>query len=156
VPNFATIEIDFEVYKLIEAERRSFDESRNEALRRRLGLPPSAGLDPSREAPSEGRSWTGEGVTLPHGSKLRMRYNGRTHEGQIVDGKWIIEGKSFDSPSGAASGIAFTKRGERTRLDGWIYWEAQRAGDTEWTRIAELRPEYRSPEEVLRTAGLLR
>jgi hypothetical protein len=69
-----------------------------------------------------------------------MRYNGRQYEGEIVDGKWVIEGKTFDSPSGAASGIAITKRGKTTRLDGWIYWEIQAAGDTGWTPIKALRP----------------
>ncbi len=152
MPNFATIEIDFEVYKLIEAERRSFDEPRNEALRRLLRLTPSTDyLAPATDDPSGTRSWSGDGVTLQHGTKARMRYNGRTHEGEIIDGKWVIEGRAFASPSGAASGVALTKNGERTRLDGWIYWEAKRPGDTEWTPIRVLRPDYARAQEVLRT-----
>lgn len=38
-----------------------------------------------------------------------MRYNGRLYEGKIVDGKWVIEGQTFDSPSDAASGTEVTK-----------------------------------------------
>ncbi len=49
------------------------------------------------------------------------------------------DGKSFDSPSGAASGVAITKSGKHTRLDGWIYWEAKQPGEDAWTRIATLR-----------------
>jgi hypothetical protein len=41
-----------------------------------------------------------------------MSYNGRQYAGEIVDGKWVIEGKTFDSPSGAASGVALTKSGK--------------------------------------------
>jgi hypothetical protein len=135
-----TIEIDFDVYKLIEAERQSFDEPRIAALRRLLKLPAKQAAEPLNDGISAGRSWSGEGVTLVHGTRLRMRYNGRQYEGEIVDGKWVIEGKTFDSPSGAASGIAITKSGNTTRLDGWIYWEVQAPSDTGWTPIKTLRP----------------
>ena len=133
-----TIEIDFEIYKRIEAERRSFSEPPYIALRRLLNLPEAQ----SRASPTNvdvGRSWFAEGVTLPHGTSVRMSYNGRRHEGEIVDGKWVIEGRSFDSPSGAASGVATTKRGRKTRLDGWIYWEVLLPGSEEWKPIAALR-----------------
>jgi len=85
------------------------------------------------------RSWSDEGVTLAHGTALRMRYNRQSYEGAIVDGKWIVEGKLFDSPSGAASGVAITKGGNHTRLDGWIYWEVKQPGEDKWTRISALR-----------------
>ena len=136
---FATIEIDFDVYKLIEAERQGFDEPRIDALRRLLKLPAKPIAEAVNRA-TAGRAWSGEGVTLIHGTRLRMRYNGRQYEGEIVDGKWMIEGKTFDSPSGAASGIAITKSGNTTRLDGWIYWEVQAPSDTGWTPIKTLRP----------------
>lgn len=137
---FRTIEIDFDVHKIIEAERLSFDEKPNDALRRLLRLPPLASAKQSVPKAVNGqRPWSAEGVMLAHGTLLRMRYNGRQHEGQIVDGKWVVEGKTFDSPSGAASGIATTKRGKRTRLDGWIYWEVKPPGDTSWTAIHALR-----------------
>jgi hypothetical protein len=51
-------------------------------------------------------------VSLVHGTRFRMSYNGRQYAGEIVDGKWVIEGKTFDSPSGAASGVALTKSGK--------------------------------------------
>jgi hypothetical protein len=140
MPEFTTIEIDFDVYKLIEAERRSFDEPRIDALRRLLKLPAKAGAATSGGGKPVGRAWSGEGVTLAHGTLVRMRYNGRQYEGEIADGKWLVEGTTFDSPSGAASGIAITKRGKTTRLDGWIYWEIKAHGDSGWTPIKALRP----------------
>lgn len=66
-----------------------------------------------------------------------MEYNGCEHVGTIE--KVIVEGKRFKSPSAAASGVATTKDGKHTRLDGWIYWYAQRPGDADWTAIKELR-----------------
>ena len=142
--SFTTVEVDFDVYKLIETERRSFDEPRNDALRRLLKLPAAVPAPPRATnggSPSE-RAWSGVGVTLKHGTKLRMSYNGRLHEGEIVDGKWVIEGRAFDSPSGAASGVALTKRGEHPSLNGWVYWEALAPGSEKWVRIATLHPAY--------------
>jgi hypothetical protein len=140
MPELTTIEIDFDVYKLIEAERRSFDEPRLVALRRLLKLPekPGNGLI-NGDIPAR-RAWSGEDVTLVHGTRLRMSYNGRQYQGEIVDGRWVAEGKTFDSPSGAASGVAITKSGKTTRLDGWGYWEVQVPGDTGWTPLKTLRP----------------
>jgi hypothetical protein len=136
---FRTIEIDFDIHKLIEAERRSFTETPNEVLRRLLNMSTPEPSTQAARKPDAGRSWSGEGVTLPHRTALRMRYNGRQHEGQVVDGKWIVDGKTFDSPSGAASGVAITKSGKRTRLDGWIYWEVRVPGDESWMPISGLR-----------------
>jgi hypothetical protein len=45
----------------------------------------------------------------------------------------------FDTPSGAASGVAITGRGKRTRLNGWDLWEVQRPGEAEWQLIGALR-----------------
>ena len=136
---FRSIEIDFDVHKLIEAERQSFSETPNDALRRLLRLPQRTHAKAPTKVTNNQRPWSGEGVTLPHGTRLRMRYNRRQHEGQVIDGKWVIDGKSFDTPSGAASGVAITKGGKRTRLDGWIYWEVMFPGDTNWTPIRGLR-----------------
>jgi hypothetical protein len=91
------------------------------------------------------RSWSDEDVTLPHGTLLRMNYSGRRYEGKIIDGKWIISGQSFDSPSGAASGIAVTRKGTKTKLDGWMYWHVKRPDDKEWVAINQLRPKPKLP-----------
>jgi hypothetical protein len=40
---------------------------------------------------------------------------------------------------GAASGVAITSKGEKTRLNGWELWEAQQPGETRWIRIDVLR-----------------
>lgn len=153
MPEFRTIEIDFDVYKLIEAERRSFDEPRIAALRRLLKLPAKANAEPAVIGKSAERAWSGEGVILAHGTRVRMSYNGRQYDGEIVDGNWVIEGKAFGSPSGAASGSAITKNGKTTRLDGWIYWEVQAPGDAGWTPIKALRPKRIAPRNQIAREG---
>src|SRR5689334_2077993 len=122
------MEIDFDIHKLVEAERRSFDEPPYMALRRLLKLPEP----PRASTPPAGRGWQAEGVSLPHGTKLRMTYGRpkRTYTGTIQNAEWHVEGRVFDSPSGAASGVAVTSRGDKTRLNGWELWEVQLPGDT--------------------------
>ena len=138
-----TIEIDFDVHKRIEAERTGFAESANDVLRRLLGIteaktPAGAMIAAAVE---HGRSWTGKGVTLPGGTLVRMSYNGRDLAGVITDGKWVVEGNEFSSPSAAASKMCRTKSGAETSLDGWKYWQAKRPGDDRWVPIGSMRPE---------------
>ncbi|MFD1033146.1 hypothetical protein ACFQ15_00570 [Sphingomonas hankookensis] len=146
--NHRAIEIDFDVHKRIEAERSSFAESANDVLRRLLGIGATSALvqDPAPAAAAQaddfGRAWNGKGVTLPGGTQLRMDYRGQVVTGVVRDGKWLIEGREFSSPSGAAGEMCRTKSGTKTSLDGWRYWEAKRPGDDSWTAISTMRPEH--------------
>lgn len=125
-----SIEIDIEVHKVIEAERLSFDEAPNDVIRRLLGF---GSLPPAPR--TTGKAWSGYGVVLPHGTALRMAYNGQTHLGEIRDGCWLVEGDRYTSPSGAASGVAKTKKGGRANLDGWKYWNAKLPGHEDWVSM---------------------
>jgi hypothetical protein len=143
MPEYRTIEVDFDVHKLIENERRSFDDSPNAALRRllKLGPAPSVALEKEPNAKPLGRAWTDSGAVLPHGTPVRMPYgrNSQLFEGEIIDGRWVVAGRTFDSPSGAASELAITRRGRKTKLNGWVYWEVKLPGETEWVRLDSLR-----------------
>ena len=86
-----------------------------------------------------GRSWWGKGVELPHGTELRMRYNGSMFTGFIHNGGWMVEGRAYESPSAAAGGVAFTSGGEKTSLNGWRYWDVKRPSDANWIPINRLR-----------------
>ncbi|MCU1483229.1 MAG: hypothetical protein JWQ19_4015 [Subtercola sp.] len=132
-----TIEIDFDIHKLIEGEKKSFSESDNVALRRLLKL---SVLAAAASLPAtKGREWRDEGVTFPHGTEVRMTYNKRLHIGAIEDGQWLVEGVRYSSPSAAAGGVALTKKGEKTNLDGWKYWEAKLPGSIKWKPINKMR-----------------
>ncbi len=141
---YRTIEVDFDVHKLIEGERKSFDDSANAALRRLLKLetkmPSRVGVE-NKKSP-QGRAWSEGGLKLPHGTPVRMRYgrNNQLFQGEINEGRWMVNGQAFDSPSGAASELAVTKRGKKTKLNGWHYWEAKLPGTDEWVHIYKLRP----------------
>ena len=137
-----TIEIDFDVHQQIELERRSFQEKPNDVLRRLLKLGPPK-VEPSATSagnPVNGRAWSGKGVTLPHGTEVRMEYNRRIYAGHIDNGVWVVEGTKSKSPSDAAASAAKTKNGKRPSLNGWIYWQVRRPGDTSWIVLSNLRP----------------
>ena len=133
-----TIEIDFDVHKRIELERTSFIETPNAVLRRLLDID-GAQPAPQLTIPAGRRAWASKGVTLPHGTELRMEYNGRVYTGAVENGSWLVEGGHYKSPSAAAGGVARTKGGHRTSLDGWIYWQVKRPGDNDWIGISQLR-----------------
>ena len=111
-------------------------------LRRLLKLGEGAPPRPAgngKAVPSAGRPWSGKGVTLPHGTSVRMEYNGKRHSGQIDNGEWLVEGAKFNSPSAAAGGVARTRSGKTPSLDGWIYWQVKRPGDSRWIPLHTLR-----------------
>lgn len=135
-----TIEIDFDLHKKIETERKSFEETPNDVLRRLTGL----GSAPREEKAGlqlvgKGRPWIGEGVELPHGTDLKMVYNQQEYRAKIENGAWVADGEVFFGPSPAASALAVTKKGTKTSLNGWMYWQARKPGQTEWVYIWELR-----------------
>ncbi len=131
-----TIEIDFDVHKAIEAERRSFDDTDNDVLRRLLGRGKAtgAGHGISRNILGEDRpAWSGKGVVLPHGTQVRMTHRGIMHEGSIQDGKWAVGSHRGTSPSAAACAVTGTS------VNGWPAWEVRRPGDQSFIPLRALR-----------------
>ena len=135
---FKTIEIDFDIHKMIEAERQGFNEPEFQALRRLLGLPEKA---QDKAAASLGRPFVQDGVTVPHGALARMKYlrGSQVYEGQFLDGHLVVNGRSFTSLSAAAGALAVTKDGAQPSLNGWNYWEAKFPGERNWKKLKDLR-----------------
>lgn len=138
---FRTTQIDFDVHKAIETERRGFAETDNDVLRRLLGLPESVAPEGASDTSISGASgaWSRDGAILPNGTLMRMTYNGQLVEGQIVDGFIIANGKKFTTPSGAAMDNVRTKSGKKTSLDGWAYWNVKRPDDEDYISLSSLR-----------------
>jgi hypothetical protein len=136
------IEIDWDIHKLIEGERSSFDEPPYVALRRLLKLP-SLKPSPAAATPTMGAGlpWTDSGVTVPHGSLARMEYGrgSQVYEGQFLNGKLVVKGQAFDSLSAAADALAVTKDGKKPSLNGWLYWKAKFPGETKWRSLNDMR-----------------
>jgi hypothetical protein len=136
IMEFRSIEIDFDVHQRIELARAGFSDTPNAVLRRLLGIDaPEVEATP---IPRTGRNWFDRGVLLPHGTELRMSYRGRTYEGIIDDGQWLVDGRTYSSPSAAAGGCAVTKSGSHPSLNGWNYWQVRRPNDKAPIPISEL------------------
>ncbi len=129
---FQQIDIDADIYNLIEAERQGFSEPSYMALRRLLKLP---------EVSAGTRAWTDEGVVVPHGSRARMEYarGSQVYEGRFLDGKLVVNGQGYGSLSAAANAVAITRSGEKTSLNGWFYWKVQFPNETEWRSLQGMR-----------------
>jgi hypothetical protein len=140
MPQLQKIEIDLEIHKLIEAERRSFDEPSYVALRRLLNLPDTARPHP-QPMDTTGRPWSEGDVVIPHGSLARMKYGrgSQVYEGTFLDGKLIVNGRAFETLSAAANALATTKDGRKPSLNGWLYWEARFPGESHWRSLNEMR-----------------
>lgn len=140
-----TIEIDFEVHKAIELERRSFDETPTTVLRRLLGIEPAeAEQDKEAEMSTalsarDGGPWVGKGksagLTLAHGTELRMHYNDQRFTGRVDNGALVIGEKRFSSPSAAARGLCRTKKGSKTSLNGKELIDVRLPGEADWVLL---------------------
>lgn len=139
MPEMRTIEIDLDIHKLIESERRSFTEAPNTVLRRLLDLGEPSESPQAANGHADQGGWSGKGIRLPAGTEVRMEYRGREHRGAIQDSAWVVDGKTFKSPSAAASGVARTKEGTNPSLDGWKYWQVKRPSDADWIALQTLR-----------------
>jgi len=135
---YRQIEIDVDVNRWIESKRASFEQTHNDILRTEAGLqslsPSSSAADKLSNGEAAG-AWTAKGATLPAGTRLRMSYNGKTYNGAIESGTWLVNGARYVSPSAAASALAGVS------LNGWIYWEAQLPSTDKWQSISKFRTE---------------
>ena len=142
-----TIEIDFEVHKRIELERTSFSETPNAVLRRLLKIGGTLPVTVKAEAPTpvQGRPWVGKGqstgLVLPHGTDLAIDYNGQRFTGQVVQGRLIVEGQSFSSPSGAAVALCRTKDGRKTHLNGKSICQVRFPGEEKFVLLSDYERE---------------
>jgi hypothetical protein len=143
MPQLQSIDVDWDIYKMVETERRSFDEPHYAALRRLLKLP-TLKTSPEPEVET-GRAWVEDGVEVPHGSAARMEYlrGSQVYEGRFLNGKLVVNGKSYEALSAAASALAKTKDGSKPSLNGWLYWKVQFPGETVWRSLEEMRQRSR-------------
>lgn len=142
--NLQKIEIDFDIHKMIESERRSFEEPPYIALRRLLKLPVlEENTDCVGTTIGDGVPFIEDGVVIPHGALARMEYQRgkQIYEGRFMNGNLIVNGQSFSALSAAASALAVTKKGGKTSLNGWLYWQVKFPTETKWHALDQMRAE---------------
>jgi hypothetical protein len=129
----STIEIDFEVYKKLTALRETEETSYNDVIRSLLDLDQRTTKPaPPTHAPGQ-MDFVSKGVHFPHGTKFRKVFKGQAYYAEIIDGKFMYDGKEYTSPSSAA--MAVTKN----PVNGWTFWQAQKPGKSDWITISSFR-----------------
>ncbi len=129
----ATIEVDFDVYKLLTCRRKTEDMTYNDVLREMLNLPtPKREHGPSASVAESG-DWVWKGVCFPAGTEFRATYRGRTYHAIVEGGQLVVGGERFTSPSKAAGAIT------KTSVNGWMFWECRLPGQSSWRIMNSLR-----------------
>ena len=128
------IDIDFDVFKALTNKRATESETYNDVLRDMLGLPRPAKQTKPHGNPVNGMAWVSKGVTFPDGTEFRANYKGAVHAAKIERGRLIADGgKRSTSLSHAARLVT------NNSVDGWVFWEVKRPGDTSWRKAQTLR-----------------
>jgi len=131
------IQIDFDVFKAITAKRASEEVTENDVLREIFGLNPKKKETETektyREAAHSPGDWVTKGVRFPNGTEFRATHKGQHYRGHVEGGALVVNGQRFDSPSAAAINIT------ETSVNGWIFWECQLPGTSDWVLIKSMR-----------------
>jgi hypothetical protein len=150
---YTSIDIDFDVFKALTNRRATSETTENDVLRELLGLEPaeasnsgsalqpfidsnpatSARLENNEFRTSTQSAWVWKGVSFPHGTEFRASYSGRYYYANVDDGAIVYNGKSYKSPSSAATAIT------NTSVNGWNFWECRLPGEKVWVSMRRMR-----------------
>ena len=135
------IDIDIDVYKLIESYRIDFNETENDILKRVLyqNEYPENNSNFIQEVNTlqnlfinkEGLFW--KGVLLKNGLKLRKVSKDKSYQATVINGRIIYNNQEFFSPS--AAGVAASG----TSVNGWTFWEYYNEEIDRWELLDNLR-----------------
>ncbi len=134
--NLTTIDIDLDVYKAIQKNLKSFDETPNEVLRRILEIDTEhsdKNISFTSSALSNQKYYLWKGTNFSVGLKLRKNYKQSLLQAEIIEKGFFHDGIIFNSPSAAA--VHATK----TQVDGWKFWEYFDAKSNQWKLLDKLR-----------------
>lgn len=127
-----SIDIDFEVYKRLTLLRDNEETTYNDVIRKLLDIP----VIKEEDTPIQNQEflpWVTRGYPFPHGTQFRAKYKGTMYFAEVNNGRLILNGKSFDSPSRAAISIT------NNSVNGWMFWECKLPNQSFWNAISSLR-----------------
>ena len=141
--NSTSINVDLDVYKIIEKNRISFEETHNDILKRLIAVNDgknnlveiiSKTVFPKDEIITQSGDWVYHNVHLPEGTKLMKWLKGVKYEAEIKSGAFYFGGKYYKTPS--AAGMAVT---EGSNVNGWDFWRFYDESVGRWKRLRSLR-----------------
>jgi hypothetical protein len=123
------IEIDFDVWKELTSRRRNESHSYNSVIRELLNLPDRGASTSVERSPTSTNGKVIGNRFLPDGTKLRAKHKGRMHVAETRDSELYDEtGQTHNSASAAARAVT------GTTVNGLLFWEVKRPGDSEWRK----------------------
>ena len=126
-----TIQIDFDVFKELTAQRISESVTENDVIRKLLRMK-NAKDDPFDKLLNQ-KPWPCKEISFPHGTEFRAIYKGQKYTGRVVNGALELNGERYSSPSSAAVSITGCS------VNGWKFWECSSPRPSNWTLIANMR-----------------
>jgi len=131
------ITIDIEVYKVLESNRLTFNESHNEILRRIMKVKEDKAITlintKSKDEKVNSNNLVWKGIELKDGLQLRKYLKGNLHSAKVINGKIVYNGEDYSSPS--AAGIAAAGNS----VNGWVFWEYFNEEFKSWEMLDSLR-----------------
>lgn len=135
------IEIDDQVMKELQKKAIPFEDTPNSVLRRLLGFENANNKNsiPGPETKIIPVSIsTVQDVPLNitnflEGKRLWRRYKGKDYYVDVKNGKYVIDGKEFYSPSAVAVHVTGNP------VNGWIFWRYYDSNKDRWSLIDKLR-----------------
>ena len=124
---FVPISVGLDVYRKLESERRSVNETHDAILRRLLSSATN-----HHEA-SRGQGLWHKGVLFQTGMKIRRQYKGSLIEAEIREGRFWVNGKSYPNPARAATAIT------GHNVNAWRFWQYFEERTQTWEFIDRLR-----------------
>lgn len=122
------IEIDFDVFKELTNRRKTEDVTYNDVIRGLLGF-----KEVPKPPANAGKPWVVSSTSFPEGSQFTAEYKGRTYSGVVRDGKLVVDGSRFSTPSAASSYI----KGHNS--NGWRFWKCKLPGAPQFVPVERLR-----------------
>jgi hypothetical protein len=125
------IEIDFDVFKELTNRRPVESITYNDVVRELLRLP-KTGKTEKTQSPI-GKPWQVSNTSFPEGSEFTADYKGKSYAAIVRDGKLVVNGRRFSTPSAAAISITGNS------VNGWRFWRCKLPGALHFVPIERLR-----------------
>jgi hypothetical protein len=122
------INVSIEVYKLIEQNRHSFEDTHDDILKRLLKIPVSR-----ERAPIQGELNLGCGVSVPFGTLFRKEYKRKEYIAEAKEGGIWVNGRIYPTLNQATNAVS------NSNQNAWLFWEVKRPQDSKWIPIDDLR-----------------
>jgi hypothetical protein len=126
-----SINVSIEVYRLIEQNRLSFEETHDDILKRMLNLP-----IPNEKPIIQGNFYLGSGISVPFGTLLRKVYKGIEYRAEIKDSGIWFNGKKYPTINQTVNAISDSNQ------NAWNFWDVKRPQDSEWIPLDNLRKKF--------------